>query len=211
MKQHGWKDKNILLPLSELSLASKQCWAAVRSSGKSLLFADHCSIWFFTEARTYKIKKGKKGMNEQIPYSPCCDACMKDPHLHLILRSISGNVWKMWLDHPNHFMKYLHYTWNQHAVIAMQVLLWNNWYFCLKAVRDPPFEITYETNRIRKADRSCDEHSCWCEQALNKVKASSEITPLCVLIHQWNNRFNACLSKTCWWMQPGRQKLLSFH
>lgn len=95
MKQHGWKDKNILLPLSELSLASKQCWAAVRSSGKSLLFADHCSIWFFTEARTYKIKKGKKGMNEQIPYSPCCDACMKDPHLHLILRSISGNVWKM--------------------------------------------------------------------------------------------------------------------
>lgn len=95
MKQHGWKDKNILLPLSELSLASKECWAAVRSSGKSLLFADHCSIWFFTEARTYKIKKGKKGMNEQIPYSPCCDACMKDPHLHLILRSISGNVWKM--------------------------------------------------------------------------------------------------------------------
>lgn len=125
MKQHGWKDKNILLPLSELSLASKQCWAAVRSSGKSLLFADHCSIWFFTEARTYKIKKGKKGMNEQILYSSCCDACMKDPHLHLILRSISGNVWKMWLDHPNHFMKYLHYTWNQHAVIAMQVLLWN--------------------------------------------------------------------------------------
>ncbi len=73
---------NLLWPLSELSLANKQCWAAVRSSGKSLLFADHCSIWFFTEASTYKSKRESE-INELIFHIL--------PYPQQVLRAMAGD------------------------------------------------------------------------------------------------------------------------
>lgn len=121
-------ERNLLWPLSELSLANKQCWAAVRSSGKSLLFAEHCSIWFFTEASTYKIKKGKKG-----EWNWWMNRFHTLPYPHQVLRSISGDTLqidsttgvnkvqkKLWLYYPNHFMEYLHYVCNRHNVTPVR-------------------------------------------------------------------------------------------